>query len=108
MNWNQLTQSNQLSTIDEESKNGKVFIFKHSTTCSISSAALNRLERKWQENDNLKIKPYYLDLLTYRQLSNEIAHKYGIVHESPQVLIIENEKCTLSNSHFDITYDSLF
>ena len=108
MNWNTLSQPNQLAQLDEESKNERVVIFKHSTRCNISSAALNRIERKWKEEDDALVKPYYLDLLSYRQLSYEIAEKYGVEHQSPQVLIIENGKCIFSTTHFDITYDSLF
>ena len=107
MNWNNLTQAAQLNQIDLESNAGKVFIFKHSTRCSISSAALNRLERKWDEQDSNRVKPYFLDLINYRKLSTEIATKYNVEHESPQVLIIEKGKCSFANSHFDISYDSL-
>ena len=107
MKWNALTQAEQLLTLDEESKKEKVFIFKHSTRCNISSAALNRIERKWGENDSSLIKPYFLDLLTYRKISNEIAERYNVAHESPQLLVIENGKCTFVDAHFDISYDAL-
>lgn len=107
MNWNAITELEQLNLIDEESKDKKVFIFKHSTTCSISNAALNRLERKWSDSDALLVKPFYLDLLKHRNISNAIASKYNVTHESPQVLVIENANCTFNCSHFDISYDAL-
>ena len=104
MNWNKLENKDQLKFIDEESKNEKVLIFKHSTRCSISSVALDRLERNWQEADSEKIKPYYLDLLAHRGISNEIASRYKISHESPQILIIQNGICIYHASHSDIDY----
>lgn len=107
MNWNALTDLDQLDFIDKESQEKKVFIFKHSTTCSISNAALNRLERKWMENDEKVVKPYFLDLLRNRNISNEIATKYKVAHESPQVLVIEKGSCSFNCSHFDISYDGL-
>jgi bacillithiol system protein YtxJ len=107
MNWNPLKSSNDLIQIDEESKSHPVLILKHSTTCSISAMALSRLERKWQKSDNEILKPYYLDLLRHRELSNEIATRYGVVHESPQVLIIRNGSCVYNSSHMDITYDAI-
>ena len=107
MNWNKLTQAEQLHKIDEESQQEKIFIFKHSSRCNISSAALNRIERKWNSEDHKVVKPYFLDLINYRNLSNEIAAKYNVQHESPQVLIIQNGKCSFTHSHFDITYDDL-
>ncbi|MCC6370223.1 MAG: bacillithiol system redox-active protein YtxJ [Bacteroidia bacterium] len=107
MNWNQLTSKQQLDLIDEESKQTPVLLFKHSTRCSISSTALSRLERKWQEADGQKMKPYYLDLLQHRDVSNCIASHYGVEHQSPQALIISNGKCVYSATHLDIFYDEI-
>ena len=107
MNWNKLENINQLKTIDEESKVIKVLIVKHSTRCSISSTVLNRIERNWEETDSQKIKPYYLDLLAHRNISNEISSHYKILHQSPQVLIIDNGICIYHASHLDINYDEI-
>lgn len=98
----------QLEDINAASESEKIMIFKHSTRCSISSSALNRLERNWNnETDSVKIKPYYLDLIAHRNISNGIAQKWNIEHESPQVLVIENGKCTYHNSHMGIDYNEL-
>lgn len=105
MNWNQLNSVNQLSTIDHESETQPIMILKHSTTCSISAMALNRLERKW--SDASVIKPYYLDLLSHRNISNEIATRYGVQHESPQILIIKGGKCVYTASHTAIVYEEI-
>ena len=102
MNWTKLENRDQLLSIDEESKDKMVLIFKHSTRCSISSTALDRLERNWKEEDANKIKPYYLDLLAYRAISDEISSRYKIEHESPQVLLIQNGVCIYHASHLDI------
>ena len=102
MNWNNLTDITQLNTIDEESKTQKVMILKHSTRCSISSAALGRIERKWKEDDESSVKPYYLDLIAHRDISNAIETRYSVYHESPQVLIISNGKCIFSQTHMGI------
>ena len=107
MNWNPLTEIEQLEKIDQESENNLVMVLKHSTTCSISSMALSRLERKWADSDSEKIKPYYLDLLQYRSLSNEIEKRYGIEHQSPQVLILKNGKCIFSETHSAIRVDDI-
>lgn len=107
MNWNSLTDIAQLESIDKESQNGPVLILKHSTRCSISSAALSRLERKWQDADNEKIKPYYLDLLNHRDISNAIADRYQIMHQSPQALIIKDGKCVFTETHMSISYDDI-
>ncbi|MEH0157713.1 bacillithiol system redox-active protein YtxJ [Limibacter armeniacum] len=106
MQWHNLTTEEQIAQIKEESKAQKVMIFKHSTRCSISSMAKNRLERSWQEGE-VSLKPYYLDLISYRNISNRLADEFGVLHESPQVLVIENGSCVYDNSHMGINYNEL-
>ncbi|MEA5257537.1 bacillithiol system redox-active protein YtxJ [Arcicella aquatica] len=107
MNWNQLTDLSQLEVIKEESKQQPILILKHSTTCSISSTALNRLERNWKQESVGELKPYYLDLLKYRPISSAIASTFGVEHQSPQVLIIQNGECIYDASHFEISFAEL-
>jgi bacillithiol system protein YtxJ len=105
MNWNKLNSDSQLAEIKEESENQPVLIFKHSTTCSISAMALSRMERNW--SDQLGVKPYYLDLLANRAISNKIVSEFGIDHESPQVLLIRNGECVYDASHMSISFAGL-
>lgn len=105
MNWNPLTHVSQIPSIDAESENETVVIFKHSTRCSISSTALARIERKWQATQPLKW--YYLDLLQYREISNKLAEHYDVEHQSPQVLLIKNGTCVYTASHLDIDLDHI-
>jgi bacillithiol system protein YtxJ len=107
MTWNNLTSENALKEILERSKEQPVVIFKHSTRCSISSTALNRLERSWKQDEMVKVQPYYLDLISYRPVSNMVAEVFDIPHESPQLLIIHNGKCVYDTSHMAISYNDL-
>lgn len=107
MNWIDLNHPSQLEEIKKLSEHQPVLIFKHSTRCSISATALGRLERSWKEEDMREIKPFYLDLLSYRLISNSIAEQFGVYHQSPQALIIHKGKCVYNSSHFDITYQDL-
>jgi bacillithiol system protein YtxJ len=104
MNWIELNSEEKLAEAKAASKNKPVVLFKHSTTCSISKTALNRLERNWKDEDLAGTKAYYLDLLSYRHISHEIADQFNVEHQSPQVLIIQNEKSVYDTSHFDIDY----
>jgi bacillithiol system protein YtxJ len=70
-------------------------IFKHSTRCSISSMAKNRVERDW----DLDFPIYYLDLIQYRSISNLIAAKSGIEHQSPQLIVFQNGLPVYDASH---------
>ncbi len=105
MNWNKLTNDGQLDTIKIESTKQPILIFKHSTTCSISAMALNRMERNWK--DDAGIKPYYLDLLNNRTLSNQISRTFGVEHQSPQILLIQNGECVYDESHMGISFANL-
>lgn len=107
MNWNKLRTHEQITQIKTESKDVPVLIFKHSTRCNISQATLDRLERNWKEEELPPMKLYFLDLLSYRQISDLIASEFDVWHESPQVLIIKNERSTFDSSHFDISYQNI-
>jgi bacillithiol system protein YtxJ len=100
--WIQLTQPEQLVDIVRESEEQTVLIFKHSTSCSISAAAKSRLERQWADAGLSNVKLYYLDLLRFRPISNEIAEKFGVRHESPQLLLIKQGECRYDASHMGI------
>ena len=104
MNWLPLIAEEQLmhvNLLSQQSHIKAVLILKHSTRCSISSAALGRLERSWKLSEK-EVPTYFLDLLKYRNLSSKIEELYGISHESPQILLIKNGKCIYSASHSEI------
>ena len=107
MNWKKLTDSTQIEEIKELSNSKPVLIFKHSTRCSVSSTSLDRLLRNWKTEDGEKVIPYFLDLITFRNLSAQIEDTFGVAHESPQVLIIRNGKAVYDNSHFGISYPEI-
>ncbi len=104
--WNQLNEMDQINLIKEESNHQPVLIFKHSTTCGISHSAKNTLEN--QLNDlGEQFSLYYLDLLQHREISTAIAHEFGVIHQSPQVLVISNQKCVYHSSHYAIKPQSI-
>jgi bacillithiol system protein YtxJ len=93
MKWEILSSEQQfLDLLDNESL---FAIFKHSTRCSISSMAKNRVERDW----DLDFPIYYLDLIQYRSISNLIAAKSGIEHQSPQLIVFQNGLPVYDASH---------
>ena len=102
INWNHLNSLKQLEAIKEESKEKPVLIYKHSTRCGISGMALNRLERTWSKNLET-VKPYYLDLIRFRDISNAVAEEFGVYHESPQVIMIRNGQAIYDASHMGIS-----
>ncbi len=107
INWTEITSANQLANIQIESQTQPVIIFKHSTRCSISKSILDRLERNWKSENLLPVKPYFLDLISYREISNRISETFHVEHESPQVLIIHNGKSIYDKSHYEIDFSKI-
>lgn len=106
LNWNALTEIKQLDSIVEESAEKPVVIFKHSTRCSISRMALKNFEREYNLEES-EVAPYFLDLLQHRDISNEIAQKFQVIHQSPQLLLIKNGKSVYNVSHSEIDAEAL-
>jgi bacillithiol system protein YtxJ len=107
MNWIELNSIEQLDEILRESNENPVLIYKHSTRCNISRAALDRLERNYKYEEVKGLKAYFLDLLSYRDVSNAVVQKFGVVHESPQAIIIKKGIAGYSASHFEIDFKSI-
>lgn len=99
--WISLREINQLDTIMEASKVKPQLIFKHSTRCGISKMVLNQFVKAYSLNDQ-NADLYYLDLLNYRDVSNEVGHKLQVMHQSPQLIIIKNGVVVAHASHGDI------
>src|SRR5690349_3744349 len=104
MHWIHLTDEEQLKQIVSKSQLRPQVIFKHSTRCSISAVALQRLQRVSQPSD---IDFYFLDLLAYRGLSNKVAEVFKVPHESPQVLLIRDGECVFEESHMGISMNDI-
>jgi bacillithiol system protein YtxJ len=102
MNWISLESAEQLSEIKQQA--GYSIIFKHSTRCSISLMAKRRFEMDWANlPENLPL--YFLDLIKYRDLSNQVAQDFQVHHQSPQLLLIKDGECILDQSHSDISLE---
>jgi bacillithiol system protein YtxJ len=98
-NWKNLESIEQLDGLLELSINKPVLIFKHSTRCGISRAVLKAFEKKFKD---IEAEFYYLDLLQFRELSNELASRFNVIHQSPQLLVIKYKKVVNHNSHYDL------
>lgn len=99
--WIQLTDLGQLNEIIQNSHQKPVIIFKHSTRCSISKMALRMFEREYNLTND-EITTYFLDLIAFRAISNEIASRFEVVHQSPQLILIVDGKSIYNVSHSDI------
>ncbi|MEN9447541.1 MAG: hypothetical protein RJA25_831 [Bacteroidota bacterium] len=101
MHWETLLTEQQFLELQQQSP--LFAIFKHSTRCSVSAMAKNRVERNW----NLSMPIYYLDLLQHRSISNLIATQTGIEHQSPQLIVFKNGKAIYNASHNAIDIEEI-
>lgn len=106
MNWSALESPQQIQSIKNESVDQPVLIFKHSTRCGTSHMVLSRFERQADQHP-LSAKLYYLDLISFREISNQIAQTFDVPHESPQVLIIKDGKVVWNESHLGIDFRTI-
>ncbi len=104
MKWTPLQSMEQLNEIVTNSGTSTALLFKHSTRCSISTVALERLNKSSLSD---RVPAYLLDLLSYREISNAIATRLQVPHESPQVLLIKNGECFYDVSHLSITVEDI-
>ncbi|MFT5779205.1 MAG: bacillithiol system protein YtxJ [Crocinitomicaceae bacterium] len=100
--WEQLTSVEQLKKAMDSSSEKPVLLFKHSTRCSISSMAFSGFQSGWEGTEE-EITIYYLDLLKYRDVSDEIARLTGVFHQSPQVIVLKNKEVVYTATHSGIS-----
>jgi bacillithiol system protein YtxJ len=106
LQWNYLVSIEDLNAAEQVSHEKTVLLFKHSTRCSISRFVVKQFENTFDiSEDTMEI--YFLDLIEYRSISNEIASRFGVVHQSPQMIVLKNGKAVYDASHESIDVKSL-
>ncbi|NBW27622.1 MAG: bacillithiol system redox-active protein YtxJ [Flavobacteriaceae bacterium] len=103
--WTPMEHLGQIDEIIALSEQIPVIIFKHSTRCSISRMALKNFENEYDLGEN--VAAYFLDLISFREVSNEIATRFNVVHQSPQLLLIVGGKSVYDVSHSSIDAQEL-
>jgi len=105
-NWNPITTEQQVKDIVEKSNEKPQIIFKDSVTCGISAYAKERLVNG---NDVLidKADFNYLDLLSYRSVSNFIADELNVIHQSPQIIVLKDGEVVYRVSHHSIQAEEI-
>lgn len=98
LNWKVLDDKMQIDHAIEASNEKPVVIFKHSTRCGISRMVLNQFQNN-ADFDEDRVLLLYLDLLAHRDISDEISNRFGILHQSPQLIILRNEEVVHHSSH---------
>jgi bacillithiol system protein YtxJ len=91
-----ITDFRSFEEIAVRSQERTIVIFKHSLTCPISAAAYDQM-------CEFKGEVALLEVQRSRELSREIEDRLGVVHESPQIIVLRNGQVVWNASHFRIT-----
>ena len=95
----------EIDALFEQSLRGPVVIFKHSPTCGTSAQAYDELVEYLAEDDALDV--HLLDVLTRRPLSQALALRVQVRHESPQLLVLRDGAVAWHGSHWRVTADAV-
>ncbi len=101
LNWNYLESMEDLDNAEQQSHEKTIVLFKHSTRCSISRFVLKSFENTYNIPED-KMAIYFLDLIEYRPISNEIAERFEVMHQSPQLIVLKEGKAIFTTSHESI------
>ena len=104
MKWIRLTSEAQFNELLKRSAETPQLIFKYSSRCGLSDRIKERLENYPTTSAFVF---YFLDILSFRGLSNKIAAAFAVHHESPQVLLIQNRECIYEESHNAIRMETI-
>ena len=89
-----------LDRLFERSFDQPVVVLKHSTTCGISSGV-------YREVGLVPADVNVIVMQTHRDVSNAIASRTGIRHESPQAFVLRDGKAVYHASHYDIEAEQI-
>lgn len=99
---NELLNLDDLNKAVAASTETPVFLFKHSTRCPISLGAFQRV-KGYLAQAGAEVPPFYLvKVIESRPVSNEIAARLGVPHQSPQLILLRNQQSVWDASHGDI------
>ena len=110
-----LTSVQRIDELDEliaESEQQPLLLFKHSRSCGISAEALDELIEHLNSSGVTAAPgrpPRYavVTVQTHRDVSNAVAARLGVRHETPQAIIVRGGKAVWSASHFRVNAASI-
>jgi len=99
--WNRISGLGVIKTVLQNSNDKPQLIYKHSHRCSICFLAKEELEKVAEELNSIA-DLYIVNVINQREVSNSIASKLEVRHESPQVIILKNKKVVWNGSHWSV------
>lgn len=85
---------------------GPLLLLKHSTACPVSAAAYDEYEA-FRTGPGATVRTAVIHVIEDRPVSNHVASKLGLRHESPQALLVRDGALLWNASHRNITRAAL-
>ncbi len=98
--FSEINNTEELDALFEKSNEQAVVLFKHSTTCPISAGV-------YQEISNADADINLIVVQKARTVSDAIAEKTGVRHESPQAFVVKDGAVVYHASHYDVTAEDI-
>jgi bacillithiol system protein YtxJ len=101
-----LQHIDELEQLLSDSRRRPLLLFKHSYSCGVSAEALDELVEHLTQK---KMDAHYaiVTVQTHRELSNAVAARLGVRHETPQALLVRDGQVVWSASHFRVTASAM-
>ncbi len=99
-----LTAPAQLEAALQASHRYPVVLFKHSRTCPVSMLAHWSMQGLDADSDP---DLYRIVVQTARGLSDDVAHRFGVRHESPQALVVSEGRVIGHWSHGSVRAETV-
>jgi bacillithiol system protein YtxJ len=97
----------ELEQLLSASQTRPLLLFKHSYTCGISAEALDELLSHLDRGNQDSAQYALVTVQTHRDVSNAVASRLGVRHETPQALVIRDGQVVWAASHFRVTADAM-
>lgn len=102
----ELLEVEEVGAVLQQTNENPAFIFKHSTTCPISAEAYEQF-KSYFLTDATPYDGYYVKVRETRDVSNELAEKLDVEHQSPQIFLVKNREAVWNTSHDNITVENI-
>ncbi|MDF1501764.1 bacillithiol system redox-active protein YtxJ [Roseisolibacter sp. H3M3-2] len=80
-------------------------VYKHSTRCPISIMAWDEVEALGTQRPDVPIG--VVDVIEARALSRHVAESLGVVHHSPQAILLVHGAPAWAGSHFEVRTEAI-
>ena len=103
MDYREITTIEEWEDIFNKSTEKDQVILKHSTTCPVSTNALEEYNAYLKEQPNENIDYTMVKVRESRPVSNKIEEDLDVKHEYPQIIYIKDKKSYWSATHWSVT-----